>query len=229
LSCSFNTFPWGHDQGVKCGIDLIRKALQDNKIIVGNIPNDPPVPAMLLSSAPFGILPNGVSQLIFVPATHSGNSLSASLVVSHTVLSGTLYAEWNTNSWVGAQFTSLTAPQAQVYDENNTLIATGAVQARPVFSTAVALALGNSLTYDIQGNGSASFYAPATNGLGVGGNWLTYTAHLQSNGQYGIGLRDAIVIVNGQEYTGTLVLVTTDPVTFSGSGQLRPAAWARNR
>ncbi len=184
---------------------------------------------MLLSSAPFGILPNGVSQLIFVPATHSGNSLSASLVVSHTVLSGTLYAEWNTNSWVGAQFTSLTAPQAQVYDENNTLIATGAVQARPVFSTAVALALGNSLTYDIQGNGSASFYAPATNGLGVGGNWLTYTAHLQSNGQYGIGLRDAIVIVNGQEYTGTLVLVTTDPVTFSGSGQLRPAAWARNR
>jgi PKD repeat protein/uncharacterized membrane protein len=224
--CSWwNYLPFGFNQGVTCGIELIRNYLRDSGVEVGD---DPPVPGMLFSTSPFAALSGGVSQTVNVAPSHSDGNLSASLVVSHTILSGTLSAKWNTNSWVGAQFTSLSIPQAQVYDENNALLATGAVQARPASppvgtggvsgGPAVALALGDSLTYDIQGQGSASFYAPATNGLGVGGNWSTYTAHMQSTGQYGIGLRDAIVTVNGQEYTGTLVLVTSDPVTLTGSG-----------
>jgi hypothetical protein len=55
--------------------------------------------------------------------------------------------------------------------------------------------------------------------LGVGGNWLTYTAQVNSAAPYGVGLRGAIVSVDGQEYTGTLALVTTGTLILQGYGQ----------
>ncbi len=78
--------------------------------------------------------------------------------------------------------------------------------------------MGSPLTYTVAGKGSASFYAPATSGLGVGGHWVTYTAQMHSGGAYGIGVQGAVVTVNGQEYTGTLVLVTSEPASLAGFG-----------
>ena len=82
--------PWGFDKGISCGVEMITKTLLSAHITV--TVGDPPVPGMLFSTAPFPILPGGASQVINVPATHPSGTLSASLVVSHTVLSGTLTA-----------------------------------------------------------------------------------------------------------------------------------------
>ncbi len=163
-------------------------------------------------------MPANSSQVTIVPAVSGVTTLSTSLAVSYTILSGTLRAEWSADAWVGAQFTYLSAPQARVYDEHNTLVASGTIQARSVLTLAIALALGDALTYTIDGKGRATFYAPATSGLGVGGNWVTYTAQMHSGGAYGIGVQGAVVTVNGQEYTGTLVLVTSEPASLVGMG-----------
>jgi hypothetical protein len=206
----------GGGPGFDCGTLLIRNSLANAGVTLTD--DDPPVPGILFSTVPYPPSPDVAWQLLSVPATYSDTHLSASLVVSHTVLSSTLQAEWTTDAWVGAQFTTLSAPQAQVYDEDNVLVAEGAVQARPAAESAVALAMGNVLIYTIRGDGFASFYAPATDGLGIGGTWQTYTAQVQSHDLYGIGLEGAAVTVNGQEYMGQLVLFTSDPVTLQGRG-----------
>ncbi|MBN1890186.1 MAG: VCBS repeat-containing protein, partial [Thermoflexales bacterium] len=218
----------GFRRGFECGKLLLRDTLSHMDVQVS--PDDPPMPGMLFSTPSSLLRPNSVWHAIEVPAAHSTSQLSASLAVSHTVLSGTLRAQWVTDAWVGGQFTDLSIPHAVVYDDDDMLIASGAVQARPIpppapaggvgGGPALALAMGDLLHYTIEGPGSVSFYAPATEGLGAAGTWRTYTAQMQSddNSVYGIGLRDAVVTVDGQDYTGTLVLVTQDPTTLRGLG-----------
>lgn len=121
---------------------------------------------------------------------------------------------------MGTQFSVLSALDAAVYDETDTLIARGPAQVIPENGgSAVALAMGDILTYTVSGNGSAAFYAPALSTLGVGGVWNDYTAVIQANSPYGIGLQGADVIVNGQIYSGDLVLVITGTTTLQGRGQ----------
>jgi hypothetical protein len=209
--------PWGFNRGVVCGLELIRNTLANAGFDVGD---DPPVPDMLLVTTPGPLPDGGATTQVNAIATHSTTSLYTSLITSHTVLYGGLNTTWTSDTWLGAQFTTLSTPQAELYDEQDNLIATGAVQVQPADNhTAVALALGDTLTYTIKGNGNASFYALATSGLGVGGTWQTYTAQVQSATTYGVGLQGAIVSVDGQQYSGALTLVTSDPVTLQGYGR----------
>ncbi|MCP3957175.1 MAG: hypothetical protein GY719_04925, partial [bacterium] len=73
---------------------------------------------------------------------------------------------------------------------------------------------------------STAFYAPAAGGLGVGGHWLTHTAQIQSAAPYGVGLQGAVVTVNGQTFTGDLILVTTDTVSLAGYGRTLTPSFA---
>ncbi len=209
--------PLGFERGVECGLVLIRDTLNSAGIAITE--DDPPVPSMLLAVTSPPLLTSGAIAQVSTNATHGDAPLSASLAASHAILYGGIKAVWTTDAWTSAQFTTLSIPRAQLYDEQDTLIATGLIQARSANGrSAVALALGDTLTYTIVGTGTTSFYAPALSGLGVGGNWLTYTAQISSETLYGVGLQGAIVSVDGQEYTGTLVLVTTDTLALQGQG-----------
>jgi hypothetical protein len=220
-ACTYGWF--GYDSGVECGAQMILHTLLNAGVITSTnvFTDDPPIPGMLFSANPARLTsPGSASASISITATHPTAALDASLAVPYTILNGDLSMTWASDSWLAGQFTSLSAPSAQVYDENNTLIAEGKVQVAPAEEgSGVVLALGETLTYTISGEGSTTFYAPATDGLGLGGQWITYTAHIASASPYGLGLQNAIVTVDGQEYRGDLVLVTSREITFSGTGR----------
>lgn len=210
--------PWGFNRGIACGLQLIRDTLANAGI---NVTDDPPVPGMLFYNRPFITADAAATTQIAVTAVHTTTSpLDASLTTGHTTIVGDFSAVWTTDAWVGTQFSVLSALDTAVYDETNTLIARGQAQVLPENGeSAVALAMGDVLTYTVSGNGSAAFYAPALSTLGVGGAWNDYTAVIHANSPYGIGLQGADVIVNGQIYSGNLVLVVTGTTTLQGQGQ----------
>jgi phosphatidylserine/phosphatidylglycerophosphate/cardiolipin synthase-like enzyme len=245
-------YPWGFDKGVACGVEMICKALVNAGVYEQHEYDaclaDPPVPGMLFATTPFPTLPPGGAQsVVTATATHATAPIAASLTTSHTVFGGNLDATWATDAWAEAQFTSLSVPWAQVYDEHNTLLAAGAVQASPVVGegsppsqggagggSAIAIALGDLLTYTIAGTGFAATYAPAVEGLGVGGHWLTYTAQVESAdpaAAYDVRLLNAAVTVDGSLLAGStppsqggagggsLTLVTSDTVRLAGRGR----------
>ena len=209
--------PWGFDRGVACGLEMIRTTLATAGITVTL--EDPPVPAMLFATTPYPRPAGGAQTVLTTTTAPVTTPLAASFTTSHTVVSGNLQAAWTTDAWVAAQFATLTAPYAQLYDEHDTLLAAGPVQAAPAEGdAALALALGGDLTCTVDGRGALSFYAPATAGLGVGGTWDAYTASVAAPGAFGVGLQGASVTVNGQAFTGALTLVVSDTLTLHGAG-----------
>ncbi len=209
--------PWGFDRGVACGLEMIRTTLAIAGITV--TVEDPPVPAILFATTPYPRPAGGAQTVLTTTTAPATTPLAATFTTSHTVVSGELQAAWTTDTWVAAQFVTLTAPYAQLYDEHDTLLAAGPVQAAPADGdAALALALGAGLTCTVDGRGALSFYAPATAGLGVGGTWETYTASVAAPGAFGVGLQGATVIVDGQAFTGTLTLVVSDTLTLHGAG-----------
>ncbi len=229
--CSADTYyPYGFDKGIACGIQMIRDSLIRDGLIDPKDPfGDPPLPAMLFTGGQSPLPSGSDSSIVPVAADHAAAPIVATLTTTYTVLTGDLTASWVNATWAAAEFETLSVSWAQVYDENNLLIAEGPISAAPLPSpsgggaggegeSAFALALGDPLTYTVTGADSATFYAPASNGLGAGGDWTSYTAQIESGQTFGVGLQNAIVTVNGQTYTGALTLVTLSPVTLSGSG-----------
>ncbi len=177
---------------------------------------------MLFGGSPIAFAESAATTTITTTATHTSTAaLNTSLTTGHTILDGDFSATWTTAAWVGTQFSSLVAADVAVYDANNTLIASGPAQLLPANGeSAIALALGNTLTYTVSGSGSAAFYAPALSTLGVGSNWQAYTAEIQSNLPYGVGLQGANVVIDGQILDGEgMVLVITGTATLQGQGQ----------
>ena len=209
--------PLSFQGGMACGLEMIRDTLATAGITVTL--EDPPVPAMLFATTPYPRPAGGAQTVLTTTTAPVTTPLAASFTTSHTVVSGDLQAAWTTDAWVAAQFATLTAPYAQLYDEHDTLLAAGPVQAAPAEGdAALALALGGDLTCTVDGRGALSFYAPATTGLGVGGTWETYTASVAAPGVFGVGLQGASVTVNGQAFTGPLTLVVSDTLTLHGAG-----------
>ena len=144
----------------------------------------------------------------------------ASLLSPFAAVTATLEAHWGSGAWNTFQATALTATDAALYDAFGLPLGSGTVYATPLLSTTLALAHGAPLQADLAGRGRASFYAPATSGLGVAGKWETCTAQLSAASPYTLTLFDALVTLNGgRVYSGTFLLVVTSTTAIEGAGR----------
>ncbi|MGC8959621.1 MAG: hypothetical protein ACP5OO_07515, partial [Chloroflexia bacterium] len=182
------------------------------------VSGDPPLPDIPIARA---TPPPGarVTAAAVAVAPQYAGPLEGILLAPFTTLTATLQARWPSTAWNTFESTALSASGAALYDASGFLLGTGAVQAAPVHSTTVAIVHGAPLQVALAGTGTASFYAPALAGLGVGGDWITYTAQLSAAEAYTLTLFDAIVTLNGgSTYTGDFFLVVTGTASIMGSG-----------
>lgn len=87
---------------------------------------------MLFGGSPAALAHNTAVAQITVTAAHTGTlPLDAALTTGYTILDGDFSAVWTTDAWVGTQFSLLSALDTAVYDETDTLIASGPAQVIP--------------------------------------------------------------------------------------------------
>ena len=138
---------------------------------------DPPVPGMLMQS-PTGELQDNiaVTQAKVAPGLTAG-TLTGTVQAPSTVASQELAANWTTQS-TSSSFSvqALTAAGATITDANGNAVGTGMVGLSATAGVPVAIQGGAS--FSLNGQGRLSFYAPAASGLGVSGEWNSYTAGL---------------------------------------------------
>jgi len=94
-------------QGMTCGLEMIRAALANAGIAVTL--DDPPVPALLFAFTPYPRPANGAQAVLTTTTTPAPASLSVTRAASHTLVAGDLQATWTTSGWSAAQFVTLTA------------------------------------------------------------------------------------------------------------------------
>ncbi|MDY7075405.1 MAG: transglutaminase domain-containing protein [Chloroflexota bacterium] len=190
--------------------------------VVQRMADDPPLPPMLLGDTSPPPEENGGSvakSQHTAKATFYPSSISNSLASPFIALTSTLQIRWSSTTQNTLESIAFSIPHASLYDPTGVPLGTGTIQATPRFSSAVALTQSSPLYVVLSGSGTASTYAPAVSGLGVGSNWLTYTAQLTSTQPYTLTLYDAIVTVDDTDvYTGDFTLVVTGTTTLEGSG-----------
>ncbi len=130
----------------------------------------------------------------------------------------------NTEAWASAAensfaFDSLSVGNAQVF-QGLTLLGSGAVTAAPASAATPATAAtnGNALDVSATASGSLSLHGPALPELAAGSNRAAYTPASAATSGYELALRNAVVSVGGNDYTGDLRLVTSDTVVLTGRG-----------
>ena len=99
---------------------------------------------------------------------------------------------------------------------NNTVLGTGTVA---LASTAlVPVAVGGTVSYDVSGQGSLSFYAPAEANLGVSGDWDSYTANLSGTVALQLTVGAGVLTLNGAALPAGTYTIATPSATLAGSG-----------
>src|SRR5262249_41909344 len=80
------------------------------------------------------------------------------------------------------------------------------------------VSISGSARYSVSGQGSVSFYTPAESGLGVSGNWTSYSATVAGNISITLTVPDGGLNLNGQTLPSGTYTITTTSATLSGSG-----------
>ncbi len=144
----------------------------------------------------------------------SSGSVAGSLQTKSLAASGPLNARWTTSSNTSLFASSLTASSAKVLDASGKTIGSGSVSFQS--AQAVPAIVGGSVSYQVTGNGSLSFDGPAGSGLGVSGDWQSYSA--QVSGSAAIELIGGSLVLNGQPLPAGTYTITTGQATIAGSG-----------
>jgi len=154
-----------------------------------------------------------------VARTRISAQVHLSMQTESLVLDGYLAPQWQATAQSSLQYGALSSPSGMLYNAQQVFVGNGLIQVTPFVSLSLATATLSSHSAVLSGSGFATLYAPATRGLGVGTNWLTYTAELTATQPYTLTLYDAVVTVNNTDvYTGDFTLVTTATTTLTGSG-----------
>ncbi len=175
---------------------------------------DPLVPPIL--SIPLASLPGTglASTSLPVASTLPTGAVTANVNAPSVAVSGNLKASWSSTSVSNFQTTALSASNAVVKDASGKLIGTGAVGLTA--SAPVSVAVAGTPTFDVDGQGSLSFYAQGTSTLGVSGNWDSYNA--TASGNVFLTLTTDSLTLGGQTLPAGTYVINISSASLTGSG-----------
>jgi uncharacterized membrane protein/uncharacterized protein YegL len=199
---NFGEFDWrvgGFNNGAEMAASVIGSA-------------DPPLPPALAARLPDHEFYRPAVGMMNV-AGSGGTAVNATLQLESFNAQGTLNATWDNVAQSGLRFGQLSG-QGELY-ANGSLVGSGTVTAAAQNGQ---IETSGALAYQSSGTGSVGFYAPAVPGMGSGANWVDTAVTLTPDSTAELTLRQATATLNGQVYSGTLTLVTTNPVMIAGGG-----------
>ena len=165
--------PLTRDPGFKAGFAV---GVKFNKQLVKL---DPSIGSSLLEE-PVPSPGNIGSASVAFPSATPGGGVIATVLSPNVAIAGQLGASWTTTDVISnAEVDSFGAGNAIVQDQNGNLVGSGDV----TFSRAsqIPIALSGNDNYDINGQGSLSFYGAAETSLGVSGDWNATPRTLTGN------------------------------------------------
>jgi uncharacterized membrane protein len=178
---------------------------------------DPPVATLLVDlNLPHPTTPRATSSTETGELSNqTPGQVSGTLRASSAVATGNLTALWQSTTVGSFLASSFGATVATVVDSEGTTVGSGTVALLTQAPTAVSIS-GNA-QYNINGQGSLSFYGPANLSTGVAGNWNNYSAMVAGN--ISITLTTDGLTLNGETLPAGTYSITTNSATLSGSGQ----------
>ncbi|MCP4536503.1 MAG: hypothetical protein GY832_05095, partial [Chloroflexi bacterium] len=191
-------------------------------LLEGRTKFDPPLPNCLFNLQVVELVTSTQSVLISQKGLYNNVTLTVALESTLTSIErvGSITWDISSNNDSIFEFIKLSSNDTILLQQpDETQLNEGIVRVIPFYFTATAFTRDASGQIAAFGSSKNSFYAPAVLGLGVGNDWLTYTATLTSTQPYTLTLQDAIVTVNDTDtYTGNFTLVVTGTTTLEGSG-----------
>ncbi|MCB0245189.1 MAG: hypothetical protein KDI12_17390, partial [Anaerolineae bacterium] len=182
---------------------------------------DPPLPEMQLN-LPFEVTypTTSASAVVNQTANLTGNAVAVNVTTPLVGVHRSTSEAWASNAQNNLAFDNLWVADAQVY-QGATLLGSGTVSAAPASAGSPAVATTDSSAIDIDATatGSLSLHGPVSAQLAAGSNRDSYTADLSGVASFELALRDAVVNVGGNDYSGDLRLVTSETVNVIGSGR----------
>jgi uncharacterized membrane protein len=144
----------------------------------------------------------------------SAGQIAGAAQASSLLASGSLTASWSSATTSSFLASSLGATVATVVNSQGTTFGAGTA----VLSTQslAAVSISGNTNYNVNGQGSLSFYGPAESSLGVSGDWTSYTA--TATGNLSITLTTDALNLNGTALPAGTYTITATLATLSGSG-----------
>ena len=112
---------------------------------------------------------------------------------------------------------SLTAAGATVRDASGATVGVGTVVLTAPDAGPAPLAISGNVQYTVSGEGSLSFYGSAASGLGVSGDWASYSATVSGGVTFGVST--GILTFNGSPLPAGSYSITAPSAQYSGSGR----------
>ena len=199
-SFSFGEFDWrvgGFNNGAAFASSVIGSA-------------DPPLPPALAARLPEHQFNRPAVGIVNVTGS-GGTAVTANLQLESFSAQGTLNATWDNAAQSGLHFEQLTG-------QGELLVNGNSVGSGVVVANNGSLESSGAIAYQSVGTGGMGFYAPAVSGLGSGAFWGETAVTLTPATSAELSLRGATAVLNGQIYSGTMSLVTTNPVAIEASG-----------
>ncbi len=148
-------------------------------------------------------------------AAIGAGAISGVGTVENLALTGSLAASWSTSGTSSSfQARSLSAPGAAIKDAEGRPIGSGLASLS--IATAIPIAISGDAQYRIDGQGRLSFYGAAENGLGVGGDWVSYSA--TATGLVGLSLTTDSLRLNGVLLAAGTYTITAASAALIGDG-----------
>ena len=128
-----------------------------------------------------------------------------------------LDASWSSSSVSAFLVDSLTASGATVRDASGATVGVGTVVLAAPGAGPAPLEISGNVQYSVSGEGSLSFYGSAASGLGVSGDWGSYSATV--SGGLTLGVNTGVLTLNGSPLPAGSYSITAASANFNGSGR----------
>ena len=184
-----------------------------NRLSAG-VPGINPSAAPLSAPASAGVANGQGQRRMTVAASVAGGAVTGSSQQQSLSVSSTITSSWTSTSSTSFLATSLNAVGASVTDANGNNLGSGTVVLTA--SSAVPLTLGGSVSYQLTGKGSLSFYVAISGGLGVSADWNQFNASV--SGDSTIQLTTNGLSLNGSPLAAGTYSIRSAAATLSGSG-----------
>ncbi len=178
---------------------------------------DPPLDGMIHdTSVPALDPPNRAQEAAAITTSIPAATVSGSVRAVGLQISNDVRASWTSNTTSSALATSLIASATTVTKGAGDPVGTGQVSLS--VKGLVPLTLSGNLTYQVNGEGSLSFYGPAGSSLGASGDWQNYTATVTGDDSITLTVPAGALTLAGEPLPAGTYTIMTDSATFSGSG-----------
>lgn len=177
---------------------------------------DPPVsPLNVNLNIPFPTSPGATaSNGVEAPSNLTAGQVNGTIQVANAVASGDLTAAWSSTATSSFMASALTATTATVVNSQGVTVGSGLVSLSA--SSPVAVAISGNGQYNVNGQGSLSFFAPAETQVGVSGDWAAYSTTV--TGPVSAVLQASSLMLNGVMLPAGKYTITTNSAQLTGSG-----------